>query len=67
MKKLVLLNLLAICFLLYSCEEESTTLVSNQLNFLLGDKDGFGIGLQEGEAWIPGPPGTRLPVDNRKQ
>jgi hypothetical protein len=34
------------------------------MTFLLGDKDGFGFGLAEGEPWVL-PGGTALPIDYR--
>jgi hypothetical protein len=49
----------------FSCsEQEIAPWETTCMTFLLGDKDGFGIGLAEGEPWfLPG--GTTLPIDYR--
>lgn len=51
--------------LVFSCSEQEITPWETTCNtFLLGDKDGFGVGLSEGEPWfLPG--GTALPIDHR--
>lgn len=55
---------LAVAFLFSCSEQESTPWEATCMTFLLGDKDGFGWGLSEGEPWmLPG--GTALPIDYR--
>jgi hypothetical protein len=51
--------------LAFSCsEQEITPWEASCMTFLLGDKDGFGFGLSEGEPWVL-PGGTALPIDYR--
>lgn len=48
-----------------SCQEqEQPAPVDTCLTILLGDKDGFGIGLSEEDTWVL-PAGTPLPIDYR--
>jgi hypothetical protein len=65
MKTLRSIGLIALYLLTICCEEEKI-FAPNSISDLLGDKDGFGIGLKDGDAWTPGPPGTQLPIDYRK-
>lgn len=51
--------------LVLSCsEQEIAPQLATCKTILLGDKDGFGIGLLEGEPWVL-PGGTALPIDHR--
>ena len=51
--------------LIFSCNEQvNTPWEATCMTFLLGDKDGFGRELSEGEPWVL-PGGTALPIDYR--
>ena len=63
--KSILLTITAVLIsllLFMSCDDSSVAQHEVTLNFVLGDKDGFGIGLLENEPWSPGPGGTTLPL-----
>jgi len=51
--------------IILSCDEPEVNPESGCITFLLGDRDGFGIGLGEGDPLIV-PAGTALPIDHRK-